>query len=145
MRMSWLVCVFLGTLAWGQAAQSAPPPRPAQGPAANQQTPADTSASVPDNAAVLTITGVCASQAKAPAANASADCKTVITKAEFERLANALAPNPTPQQKKQLAGVLPRMMAMSNEAKERGMDQSEQYTTTMEFVKMQVLSQQLQR
>jgi peptidyl-prolyl cis-trans isomerase C len=100
---------------------------------------------VPDNAAVLTITGVCASQAKAPAANASADCKTVITKAEFEKLANALAPNATPQQKKQLAGVLPRMMAMSNEAKERGMDQSEQYTTTMEFVKMQVLSQQLQR
>ena len=34
MRMSWLVCVLLGTLAWGQAAQSAPPP-PAQGAATN--------------------------------------------------------------------------------------------------------------
>ena len=145
MRMSWLVCVLLGTLAWGQAAQSAPPPQPAQGPAGNQQTPADTSASVPDDAAVLTITGVCPSQAKGSAANASADCKTIITKAEFEKLVNALAPNATPQQKKQLAGVLPRIMAMSNQAKELGMDQTEQYTQTIEFAKMQVLSNQLQR
>jgi len=144
MRMSWLVCVLLGTLAWGQAAQSAPPAQPAQGPAANQQTPADTSASVPDDAAVLMITGVCA-QAKASAPNASADCKTIITKAEFEKLVNALAPNATPQQRKQLAAALPRMIAMSNQAKELGMDQTEQYTQTMEFAKMQVLSNQLQR
>ena len=143
MRMSWLVCVLLGTLAWGQAAQSAPPPQPAQGPAGNQLTPGDTSASVADDAAVLTITGVCPSQAKA--AGASADCKTIVTKAEFEKLANALAPNATPQQKKQLASVLPRLIAMSNEAKQRGMDQTDQYTQTLEYVKMQVLSQQLQR
>ena len=145
MRMRWLVCVLLGTLAWGQAAQSAPPSQPAQGLAPNQQAPVDTSASVPDDAAVLTITGVCPSQAKAPAGNASADCKTIVTKAEFEKLANALAPNATPQQKKQLAGVLPRLIAMANEAKQRGMDQSEQYTQILEYVKMQVLSQQLQR
>ena len=145
MHMSWLVCVLLGTLAWGQAGQSAPPPQPAQGPVANQQAPADTSASVPDDAAVLTITGVCVSQSKAPAATASADCKTVITKAEFEKLASALAPNATAQQKKQLASVLPRLMAMSNQAKELGMDQTEQYSETMEFAKMQVLSNQLQR
>jgi peptidyl-prolyl cis-trans isomerase C len=137
MRMSWLVCVFMGTLAWGQAAQSVPPAQPAQAP--------DTSASVPNDAAVLTITGVCSSQAPSQAASNSSDCKTVITKAEFEKLVNALAPNANPQQKKQLAGVLPRVMAMANEAKQRGMDQSDQYKETMEYVKMQVLSQQLQR
>jgi peptidyl-prolyl cis-trans isomerase C len=134
MRMSWLVCVFVGTLAWGQAAQSAPPAQPAPAPA-------DTSASVPNDAAVLTITGVCES----PAASNSSDCKTVITKAQFEKLVNALAPNANQQQRKQLAGVLPRVMAMANEAKQRGMDQNEQYIETMEYVKMQVLSQQLQR
>jgi peptidyl-prolyl cis-trans isomerase C len=36
-------------------------------------------------------------------------------------------------------------MAMANQAKERGMDKTEQYTQTVEFVKMQVLSNQLQR
>jgi hypothetical protein len=142
MRMSWLVCVLLGTLAWGQAAQSAPPP-PAQAAAANSPAPADTSASVPPDAPVLTITGVCAD--KPEAASTSADCKTILTKAEFEKLANALAPNATTQQKKQLASVLPRLLAMSNEAKRRGMDQTEQYTETLKYVKMQVLSNQLQR
>jgi len=142
MRMSWLVCVLLGTLSWGQAAQSAPPP-PGQAPAATPAAPTDTSASVPADAPVLTIAGVCPE--KTAAASTSADCKTVITKAEFEKLANALAPNATPQQKKQLASVLPRLLAMANQAKERGMDQTEQYTQTLEYVKMQVLSSQLQR
>ena len=144
MRVSWLPCVLLGTMAWGQAAQSAPPPQPVTGPAARPQTPADASASVPDDAPVLTITGICAS-AKPPMADASADCKTIITKAQFEKLANSLVPNATQQQKKQLASVLPRLMAMSNEAKGRGMDQTEQYKETVEYVKMQVLSSQLQR
>lgn len=143
MRMSWLLCVLTGTLAWGQAAGPAPQPQVSSSPAANAAAPVDTSASVPNDAAVLTITGICASQP--PMANASQDCKTVITKAEFEKLANALAPNSTPLQRKQLAGVLPRLMAMANQAKERGMDKTEQYAETMEYVKMQVLSQQLQR
>src|SRR5258707_10200064 len=57
MRKSWLMCVLLGTLAWGQAAPSAPaPPQPAQAP------PADTSAAVPPEAAVITVIGVCAAQ-----------------------------------------------------------------------------------
>ena len=47
MRKSWLVCALLGTLAWGQAAPSAP--SPAQPP----QAPADTSASVASDAAVI--------------------------------------------------------------------------------------------
>ena len=138
MRTPWLLCVFLGALAWGQAASSAPPPpQPAPGPA-------DTSASVPNDAPVLTITGVCG-QTESQSAGASSDCKTVITKAEFEKLANALAPNANMQQKKQLAGVLPRLMAMSKQAKERGMDQTEQYKETLEYVRMQVLTNQLQR
>ncbi|HVN21782.1 MAG TPA: peptidylprolyl isomerase [Dongiaceae bacterium] len=161
MRISWLLCVLLGTLAWGQAAPSAPPSQPAPAPASapKPQAPADTSASVPDDAAVLTITGVCAPKPQASAskgattkpaaakttASSTADCKTIITKAEFEKLANAVAPNPTPQQKKQLAGVLPRIIAMSTEAKKRGMDKTDQYNEYMKFVKMQVLTNQLQR
>jgi peptidyl-prolyl cis-trans isomerase C len=100
---------------------------------------------VPGDAAVLTVTGVCDSQQKPAAAGTTGDCKTVITKAEFETLLNALAPNATPQMKKQLASILPRLMAMSNEAKERGMDQTEQYSKTMKYFSMQVLSSQLQR
>jgi PPIC-type PPIASE domain len=165
MSKSWLLCVFLGTLAWGQAAPSAPPPpQPGQAPMASEnKPPVDTSASVPANAAVLTIDGVCAPQPKTaaakgatakPASAAAKDadaktpasgCKTVITKAEFEKLVGALAPNPTPQQKKQLAGVLPRVIAMSTAAKKEGLDKTPQYDETVKFVKMQVLTNQLQR
>src|ERR1035437_9692306 len=156
MRKSWLMCVLLGTLAWGQAAPSAPPPpQPAQAPA-------DTSAAVPPEAAVITVIGVCPAQpktaaakgtaakpvtaAKAPVAKTpAADCRTVITKAEFEKLASAVAPNVTPQVKKQLAGVLPRFIGMSAEAKKRGLDKTPQFEETVKFAKMQILTTQLQR
>jgi hypothetical protein len=168
MRKSWALCVLLGiTMAWGQAASSAP--EPPQAPAMNQPrsqgAAPDASSSVPDTAAVITINGVCPPQskpaapkaataakpagaAKTPAAHVSpADCKTVITKAQFEKLAASLAPtgNVSPQLKRQLAGVLPRVIAMSDQAKKQGMDKTDQYKETMKFMQMQVLAQELQR
>ena len=156
MGKSWLMCVLLGTLAWGQAAPSAPPPtQPAPAPA-------DTSAEVPPDAAVITVIGVCPAQPKPAAATGTAakpatstkaaetktpaaDCKTVITKAQFEKLANAVAPNVTPQVKKQLAGVLPRFIGMSSQAKKQGLDKTQQFKDTVEFAKMQILTTELQR
>lgn len=162
MRKSWLVCVLLGTLAWGQAAPGAPSPaQPAQAPGAAQPgatAPAtDTSAAVPADAAVITVKGVCPAQPKTAAAKGTAakpattartpaaDCKTVITKAEFEKLANAVAPNATPQLKKQLASVLPRFLAMSDAAQKEGLDKTPQFAETVKFAKMQILTQELQR
>lgn len=166
MRKSWLLCVLMGTLAWGQAAPAAPPPQPGQAPAGSEArppAPADMSASVPADAPVITITGVCPAQSSTAAAKgasakpaaagekaaatktASGDCKTVITKAQFEKLASAVAPNTTPQQKKQLAGVLPRLLVMSAEARKQGLDKTPQFDETVKFVKMQVLTNQLQR
>jgi peptidyl-prolyl cis-trans isomerase C len=179
MRNSWLLCVVIGTLAWGQAAPSAPPPAqapasgapatqagappatqaapPARGPVmpgAPTKPPAapDTSA-IPASAAVITINGICSSQpaaakgtaAKPAAKKSTADCKTVITKAEFEKLASSLSPNVTPQMKKQLSTVLPTAIAMSNEAKKRGLDKTTQYQETLNFMKMQILKNELTR
>lgn len=175
MRKSCLLCVLLGSLAWGQAAPSTPAPsQPAQAPAEQEAkpqapapapptptapaTPEDKSGSVPANAPVLTIDGVCPPQpkaataaktaagAKTPATKSStAGCKTVITKAQFEKLANSLAPNVTPQLKKQLAGLLPRLMAMSQDAQKEGLDKTPEFAERVKFVKMQVLSQALQQ
>ncbi len=166
MRNGWLLCVLAGTLAWGQAAQSAPPQStPAPNPMSTQPQASDkeSPASVPASAAVLTIDGVCESQPQAgtgkaapeqsatavksgaTAKPASAPCKTVITKAQFEEIANNLAPNITPQMKKQLAGVLPRLMAMSNEAKRQGLENTPQYKERVKFSRMQILAQALQQ
>jgi hypothetical protein len=152
MRKNWLLCALLATMAWGQAA---PPTAPATPPA-----PVDTSASVPANAPVLTIEGVCAPQpkpaaakgaaakpasAKTSASTSSAECKTVITKAQFEQIANNLAPNITPQMRKQLASVLPRLMAMADDAKKQGLDKTPQYQERVKFRTMQVLAEALQQ
>lgn len=177
MGKSWLMCLLLATMAWGQAATSAPPPAQTPPPGPMQpQTPSaaqDTSASVPSTAAVLTIDGVCAPQPKTTAAKgtvaksgataktsaassaasdkstaattAPADCKTVITKAEFEKLAAALSPNVTPQLRNQLAGAMPRLLAMSTEAKTEGIDKTDQFKEALKFVQMQVLANELQR
>jgi hypothetical protein len=181
MRKSWLLCVFMGALAWGQAAPATPPqPAPAQpgqaapapgGPMQHPQMspgpgriapPPDNSATVPASAVVITIDGVCparprpATAAKAatvkPAADTKtttpktpADCKTTITKAEFETLAKGLSPTMTPQLKRQLANILPRLYAMSAEAKKKGLDKGPEYAAAVKFYQMQILSQQLQR
>ncbi len=152
MGKSWLLCALLATMAWGQAA---PSPAPATPPA-----PVDNSASVPASAPVLTIEGVCAPEpkpaaakgaaakpasAQTPASTSTADCKTVITKAQFEQLANNLAPNITPQMKKQLASVLPRLMAMADDAKKQGLDKTPQYKERVKFRTMQVLAEALQQ
>src|SRR6266852_2198345 len=155
MGKSLLMCVLIGTLAWGQAqpaapVQSAPPQTPpaqsmpgmampGQAPAAENKPPAE----VPMNAVVLTIKGVCpatpaaasktagadkaAATTAAPAAKKPADCKTELTRAQFEKIANGLQQGPNPlnaQQKRQLATVLPRFMAMSEAAKAKGLEKS---------------------
>src|SRR5882762_3996560 len=149
MHKSWLMCVLLGALAWGQAAPETPP---AAGP--------DTSASVPADAPVITVKGICPAEPKAPAAKTAtgtsksattatkadpAECKTVITKAEFEKLAGGISQSMTPQLKRQLGTVLPRLLAMSAEAKKKGLEKSPRYEETLKFAKMQILTNELQR
>ncbi len=142
MRKSWLVCALLGALAWGQAAPGTPPGNAAkpEGPTA----PPDAAASIAPDAAVLTINGVCPEQTAA-SQTPSPDCKTIVTKAEFEKLANGIAPNMTPQLRRQLANILPRLIAMSSQAKEKGLENTPRYEETLKFAKMQILTNELQR
>lgn len=167
MGKSWLLCILLGTLAWGQAAPVAP--TPPQGPGREEAakppappTQESTAADVAPTAPVITIEGVCPPQRKTTAASATAktgvasktatasktsaaDCKTVITKAEFEKIISALSPtNPlTPPQRRQLANNLGRFISMSDAAKKRGLDQTPQYKETVKFLQMQILSREL--
>jgi hypothetical protein len=167
MGKSWLLCVLLGTLAWGQAqsgtAPASPGPAqqtpaqqaPMQAPGAATKPPAPASApEVPESTVVLTIKGVCPPAAKtttgaktatAAAAKKPADCKTEITRAQFEKIASGISPTVTPQLKRQLETALPRFMAMSEAAKAKGLENSEQYKETLKLAKMQILTTALQR
>lgn len=158
MRKSWLLCVLLGALAWGQSQPEAAPAQasPAAPPSAAKEPEAPKE--IPPNAVVLTIKGVCpavpkaatapktgAAKTAATPAKKPADCKTEITRAEFEKIANGLSPNVTPQLKRQLEQALPRFMAMSEAAKAKGLDKSPRYLETLKIAKMQILTTELQR
>jgi len=167
MRKRWLLCALLGTLVWGQGAPGTPPaaqPGAAPGMAQPQAPAPDTSASVAPTAAVITVNGVCAPRPKAASAPgtgaktattakpattaktaASGECKTVVTKEEFERLLKGVAPAPSPQVKKQLESVLPRFIAMSSQAQKEGLDKTPEFEEMMKFAKMQILTQELTR
>lgn len=152
------MCVLLGGLAWGQAQQGAP--RPAQpgrgmgGPQAAAGLP-DSAESVPATAAVLTITGVCkpqprpatakagAAPAKPVAKTAPADCKTVITRAEFEKLVDSISTHPNPQLKRQLATAYPGILAFAQAAQKQGLDKTARFETEMKFARLQILGKEL--
>lgn len=166
MRKSWLMCVLMGTMAWGQGQPGATPAQANPGqPMAGQAMPGQPSTEskppveVSMSAVVLTIKGVCpattaggsktgaAGKTPAPAAAAKkpADCKTELTRAQFEKIAGGLSANVTPQLKRQLEQALPRFMAMSETAKKKGLDKSPRYQETLKIAKMQILTTELQR
>ena len=140
MRPMWLVCLLLFTLAFGQAPTTAPPP-PSSAPAAAGATAAlDKTAEAtakPDDP-VITVKTPCADAAK------KGDmCDTVITRDQFEKLAEALQPGMAPPIKVRLANALAKLTAMSKEAENRGLDKQLRFEQSLQFARMQILSQQL--
>ncbi len=64
MRKRWLLCVLLGgVMAWGQA-QPVHTPTPEAGPGEAPKAATPSAAEVPENAAVITIVGVCSPTSK---------------------------------------------------------------------------------
>ena len=77
---------------------------------------------VAPNAPVITIQGVCEN----PTANA-ADCKTVVTRAEFETIAKVAQPNMQKAQEKQFATRYVTALFLAQKAHELGLDKGTQY------------------
>jgi bifunctional DNA-binding transcriptional regulator/antitoxin component of YhaV-PrlF toxin-antitoxin module len=142
MRFSCLVCLLLAGLAYGQTAQPATPA--AAGAKAEQSVSA-----VPDKAPeikvgpddpVITLKGFCTDSSLQGDA-----CKTVITRAQFEKLAEALQPKMSPAIRRRAASVYSQMLRMSTAAEKRGLDKGPSFEAKMNFARMQILSQELSR
>ena len=118
------------------AAQSAKPAAPAE-----RSTP-EAKSEVPPTTAVITINGLC--EGKLPA-TPTADCKTVITRAAFEKLANALDPRMPSASQQRLATVYAQLLIMSDAAEQRGLAKSAEAQEVLHFSRMQALTQLLVR
>lgn len=164
----WLSLLLLTALALGQAAPATAPARTGakltavaqQGPRQEEDeapAPKVPASQVPPTAAVITIQGLCPSAgaaasgktaggAKTAAKPASpAGCKTVITRAQFEKLADALNPQMPLPTKRQLAEAYPRLLVFAQKARAMGLDKDPQFQEMMRFATLQLLAQNLTR
>ncbi len=146
-----LVCLLLGALAWGQAANSTPA---GQKPAA--QTPAATKPGTPAGAPgeasetkaaevspttpVITINGLCDQKQ-----TDSANCKTVLTRADFEKIVDAVQPNMPARMRRQFATRYASALVMATKAEQMGLDKGASYDEHMKLARIQVLSQELNK
>ncbi|MGZ4816111.1 MAG: peptidylprolyl isomerase, partial [Terriglobales bacterium] len=73
----------------------------------------------------------------------SPDCKTVVTKAAFEKLVNILNPKMPGATRENLANDYAKMIVLSHDAKKRGVENTERYKELVRFATMQLASQEL--
>lgn len=120
-------------------------PKPPAPPA-----PTDTAAAVPATEPVITVQGVCSTPArtgttaKATPAKATTGgaCKTVLTKAQFEKLLNAVNPNSqtvAPNMRRNLAQAYVELLTFSQAAQKAGVDKDPAFAEVMKLVRMRTL------
>jgi hypothetical protein len=136
MRFQWFVWFLLANLAFAQATP-ATPPSTAPSPAAPAPKPQRT---VGPNETVLTVKGVCVESNKQ-----GEDCKTGVTRAQFEKLTDSLQPNMPMAIRRNLASQYAVMLLMTEAAEKRGLDKGPKFDEMMRLARMQILARELGR
>ena len=90
---------------------------------------------------MITIPGLC--DKTAADKSKPADCKTVVTRAEFEQLVAAVAPTIEPTARKQLATQYGMALVMVHKAHEMGLDQGPKFQELMRVARLGVLTKEL--
>jgi hypothetical protein len=93
----------------------------------------------PDDA-VITLNGFCSH-----ASRQGDSCQTVVTRAQFEKLTEALQPGMPSELRLKVANAYARMMKMAAAAEERGLDKMPGFAEEMRYARLQLLSQDLSR
>jgi hypothetical protein len=129
-----LVCVLIAGTALGQS-NSQPVLKPRNNAPVQDLPSAPADQNIPMTAPVITIHGVCD---KGTAA--TPDCNTVVTRADFEKLVNAVKPDlPKPQQKQLAAGYV-QAVVLAKRGHEMGLDQGPAFEEQMQLQRLQLLA-----
>ncbi len=89
---------------------------------------------------VITINGFCS-----PHGRQGDPCQTVVTRAQFEKLTEALQPGMPPELRLKVANAYAQMMRMAAAAEQRGLDKTPAFAEEMRYARIQLLSQDLGR
>ncbi len=142
------VCLLFASIALAQSSSPAPvlKPRPAA-PAKSSEAAGESSSAVAPDAPVITVQGLCGRPVGGSAT--PSDCKTVITRAEFEKIVNAVQPNMPAASKKQFANRYVTILVLAEKAHELGLDHGADFDQQMYLLRLQVLaklvSEQMQK
>lgn len=118
--------------------------KPGAGGMASQSRDAAAESKMAPEAPVISIDGFCDHTTLATVVKgASAGCKTVVTRRQFENLVDALDPNMRPPFRRDLARALPRMLLLAKKATEIGLDKDPRYAQMMKWSSLQMLGNQL--
>lgn len=131
MSFRGLACLLLVSFAVGQAAPPSSSPSPS---------PDVSGSKVGADDPVITLNDFCADPVKEGSA-----CKTVITRAEFERLIDALQPGMPPELRLKVAAAYARNLRMAAAAEKRGLDKTPAFAEEMRYARLQLLAQDLDR
>ena len=130
MPLLFFVCLLFASLAYGQGAPSGR--RSAAGDVPEIK--------VGPEDAVITVNGFCADPAQTGTA-----CKTVITRAQFEKLTDALQPGMSLALRLNVANAYARNLRMAAAAEKRALDKTPEFEEEMRYARMQLLAQDLTR
>jgi hypothetical protein len=130
LRFQCLGCLLLASLVHGQTAPAVTLP------AASDTLEVKVGADDP----VITLNDFCTDRTQPGKA-----CKTVITRAQFEKLTEALQPGMSLSLRLNVANAYARNLRMSAAAEKRGLDQTPAFEEEMRYARMQLLSQDLSR
>jgi hypothetical protein len=134
--LNGVVCLLLAGAALSQTTKPAPTlkPRPAD---PNELV---VGSNVAPETPVITVQGLCE---RPPNSNATpADCTTVITRAEFEKVVNAVQPNMPPASRKQFATRYVTVLLLAEKAHELGLDKTPEFDEQMYLARLQLLSRE---
>ena len=81
----------------------------------------------------------------ASSGSSSGGCKTLITRAEFEKLMKAVAPGAPPQAWRQIATRYVQFLTQANEAVKLGIDKEPEFPEQLAIVRLQFLAQSAER
>jgi PPIC-type PPIASE domain len=134
--LNGVVCLLLAAAAVGQTTKPAPTlkPRPSD---SNELIPGS---NIAPETPVITVQGLCEKPANSN--TTPADCTTVITRADFEKLVNAVQPNMPPANRKAFATRYVTILLLAEKAHEMGLDKTPEFEEQMYISRLQLLARE---
>ena len=129
-----LVCLAFTGFAFTQSNSQAVTPTTSA--PVQELAPAPDKSPIAPDAPVITVKGVCDKSG----GNVPADCKTVITREQWEKLVNALQPNMPKPAQKQLASRYVQAVMLADRAREMGLDKAPEFEEQMYLSRLQLLA-----